>query len=472
MNKNIRNLSQEIRSGKQLQENIPQLFNTMADHYQTYAGVRLAMHYFSFYESYLDEENTWSKEAKATTARLNQIIRDNILSNCTGAQREDAIQEADTIRGDIAKRMSMLTVYTDMFQIFEYVLNRLEYRFKEELEPIDEVEFEKEVLRYIFMEEDNVVINEKIREMIGQLPIRITKQRYFDLLEGSLRSYLGADESTLQTYLYMLRTSAMLYREEGMEEYYPELNKRMEQLYSVDYKNIGKDVFDQCVSTLQVATLILETETTVYFGLQEIVNEVYSMLLCSPYAGMVGNEFSVAADTVVKILHQINDTFLQTEKEELSEELLDQFSDLEGVQEELSYELTLLEDALYEVDQNHQELANSMMQGQQLQILLRSQKLLSNSLFIDLNEDKKDTIVDEAMLERETQLILNELTEKFSNQNKVISRAIIANTLNKMPVFFKDHKEVMDYVRYSIERCSDIYEKTACVEIISAIMTE
>jgi len=48
----------------------------------------------------------------------------------------------------------------------------------------------------------------------------------------------------------------------------------------------------------------------------------------------------------------------------------------------------------------------------------------------------------------------------------------MANTMNKLPVFFKDHKEVMDYVRYSLERCSDIHEKIACIEIIRDIMSE
>ena len=472
MNKKIRNLSQDIRSQKQLQENIPQLFNTMADHYQTYAGVRLAMHYFSFYEAYLDEEDTWSKEAKATIDQINQIISQNILGSCTGENREQAILKVDSIRGEISKRMSMLTAYTDMFQIYEYVLNRMEYRFKEELEPIDEIEFEKEVLRYIFAEEDNLIVNEKIREIIGQLPIRITKQRYFDLLQDSLRSYLGSEEASLQTYLYMIKTSAMLYHEEGMEEYYPELAKRMEQLSKVDYKNLTKEIYEQCVGTLKVATIMLEIETTVYFSLQEMLNEVYAMLLCSAYAGMVDNEYTNASDSAMRIIKEINDTFVQKEKEELKEELIDGFTDLEGVQEELSYELTLLEDALYEVEHTHKELANSMMQGQLLQLLLRAQKLLSNSLFIELDEKKEENIVDEELLEKETQALLKELTAMFSNQDRVISRAIMANTMNKMPVFFKDHKEVMDYVCYSMERCSDIHEKAACVEIISAFMSE
>jgi hypothetical protein len=472
MNKRIKQLSQEVRSGKQLQENIPQLFNTMADQYQTYASVRLAMHYFSFYESYLDEENTWGVQAKETITQINHIIRENILEGCAGAAREKAISETDKLRKEISKRMNVLTTYTDIFQIYEFVLNRLEYRFMEKLEPLDEVEIEKEILRYIFAEEDNLVINEKIREIIGQLPIRITRQKYFDLLKDSLNSYLGADEASLQTYLYMLRTTAMLYHEEGMEECYPELAKRMDQLSKVDYKNITKEAYDQCVSVLQVATLMLEIDTTIYFGLQEIINEVYAMLLCSTYAGIVESDFSVAADTAMIILREINTAFTQTEKTELNEELIDKFSDMEGVQEELSYELTLLEDALYEVENTHQDLTKSMMLDQLLQILLRSQKLLSNSLFIDLDEVQKENIVDEVLLEAEKKALIEELEALFGNQDKIISRAIMANTLSKMPVFFKDHKEVMDYVRYSIERCSDVYEKAACIEIINEIMSD
>ncbi len=472
MNKRIRHLSQEVRSGKQLQENIPQLFNTIADHYQTYASVRLAMHYFSFYEAYLDEGDTWSPQEKDMIDRINHIIRDNLLGTCVGEVREKVVRETDVIRQDISKRMNMLTTYTDIFQIYEYLLNRLEYRFKDGIDKVDEVEFEKEILRYIFAEEDNLIINERIREMIGQLPIRITKQKFFDLLQDSLNSYLGADETSLQTYLYMLRTSAMLYHEEGMEACYPELADYMELLSKADYKNLTKEAYDQCVSALQVATRTLDIEITAYLGLQEIVNEVYVMLLSSTYSGMVDNDFSEADATAINIIKEINDTFIQSENAELNEELIDRFSDLEGVQEELSYELTLLEDALYEVEHTHQELTKSIMLDQLLQILLRSQKLLSNSLFIDLDEVRTDNIVEEALLETETKNLLEELEVLFGKLDKVVSRAIMANTLSKMPVFFKDHKEVMDYVRYSIERCSDIYEKAACFEIINEIMSE
>jgi hypothetical protein len=472
MNKKIKSISQDIHSGKLLEENIPQLFNHLAGHYKTNAGVRLAMHYYAFYEAYCDEEDTWSKESKEVIVQLNRIIKDNILQSQSGVAREKAITCVDAIRNDIIKRMDLLTAYTDIFQTYEYILNRVEYRFKEELDTVDEEELSKEILRYIFDSEDNLVINEKIKEIIGQLPIRITKQKYFDLLKESIHAYLGADQSSLDTYLYMLRTSAMLYREEGMDTYYPALWQKKDFLSQLAYKDITQETYQKALRVLQIATLTLESETTVYFGLQEIVNEVYAILLCSTYAGMVESEADAAEKAAFSIIQDINDIFITNEKKELSIDLMEKFTETEGVQEALSYEIATMEDALYVVDNNHKALAQSLMLDQLLQVLKRSGYLLSNSLFIDLEEDKVEETVDEDRVEKEAKVLEEELTALFAEHDRVISRAVIANTINKMPVFFRDHKEVMDYVRYSLERCSDSYEKAACVEIINAIMSE
>jgi hypothetical protein len=472
MNKKIRQLNQDLRNGKLLDENIPQLFNHLANHYEVYASVRLAMHYYAFYEAFNDEEELWSKEAKDIIVCLNEIIKLNILQNQSGQLREDAIRQVDSIRKEIMKRMEILTAYTDIFQTFEYVLNRIEYRFKEEKEFFKDEEFAQEVLRYIFDSEDNMIINEKIKEMIGQLPIRITKQKYFDLLKESIWAYRGSDKSSFDTYLYMLRTSAMLYQTEGMDTYYPALWEKKEQLSSLEYKNLTKEIFDKAVNTLRAATFILETETTVYFGLQEIVNEVFALLLCAPYSGMVSMENDYSKNAAFAILKDINTVFSVKEKEDLTIDLMDKFTNIEGIQEDISEEISVMEDSLYEIMTNHQTLVQSLMLGQSLQVLDHSRKLLSNSIFIDLEEQFEEVIVDEDIVDMAFDKLEEELRGLFANADKVIGRAVMANTLNKMPVFFNDHKEVMNYVRYSIERCSDSYEKLACYEIINAIMSE
>lgn len=469
MNKNMKQISKEIREGKMLEKNIPTLFNILAEKYHTFADVRLAMHYFAFYEAYTDDEGTWSAASLEIIDKVNRIIHDNVLNSNSGMDREAAIQEVDQIRNRIMEHMSAITKYIDIFQIYEYVLNRVEYRFSDKVVTFDEEEFSKEILRYIFDTEDSVVINEKIKDIIGQLPIRLTKQKYFEILKGSIQAYLGADAASLDSYLYMLKTSAMLHSEDGMESLYPTLWEKKTELSKLSLKDITKEDYDKAIGLLHAASLTLEIETTVFFGLQEIVNEVYAILLCGPYAGMI--EGTTLADKAAStILRKINEYFINHDKKELSDQLVDKFHNIEGVQEELSLDITSLEDSLYEVNVNHKALTESLMLNQFLNILLRTKDLLSNSLFIDLHAAKRDEIVDEEKVEKEVKALEEALTNLFNKHDRMIARAVMANTINKMPVFFIDHTEVMEYVMYSLQRCSDIYEKAACYELINDIM--
>lgn len=472
MDNSIRLVSKDIRNGKLPEENIPRLFNLLAEHYDTYAGINLAMNYYVFYETYCDEEDLWSKDSISFMERMNELIRTSVLESVSGNGHEKAIQTVDALRKDIMTRMSTLTAYSDIFGLYEYVLNRVEYRFRKEITDFDDEEFAREILRYIFDTEDNVIINEKIKDIIGQLPIRITRQKYYNFLEESIRAYLGADGSALESYLYILRTCAMLSREEGMEEFYPGLWEKKEQLSRMDFKQLTQEDYEKANMLLQAATLTLETEITVLLGLQEMTNEIYTLLLCAPYAGMVSTDFADAKDAAFVIIEKINDYFINNRKEELSEEINRKLTVLEGVQEKL-FELTsVMEDALYEINTNQRALAGSLMLTQELNALLRSQSLLSSSMFIDLDKENEIVIVDEDRITRETQALLQELNALFDTSDRMIVRAVIANTMNKMPVFFSNHKEVMEYVLYSLNRCTDLYEKAACYEIINEIMAE
>ena len=60
----------------------------------------------------------------------------------------------------------------------------------------------------------------------------------------------------------------------------------------------------------------------------------------------------------------------------------------------------------------------------------------------------------------------NEVKELFNNSSRMVRRAIMANTLEKMPVFFKTSQEVADYVMASLIQCNDEAEKYASKQLI------
>lgn len=472
MDNNIKQICKNIRSGRLLEENIPMFFNRLADSYFIYAGLQLAMNYYTFYEEYCDDEELWSKDAREKAAKINVFINDNVLQFKSGSEHEEAVCNIDSMRNENMKRIDILAAYTDVFQIYEYVLNRIEYKYKDSTYTLDDEEFARDILRYIFSTEDNFTINEKIKDIIGQLPVRMTKQKYFDLLGQSIHAYKGADRDSLDNYLYMIKTSAMLHQNEDMDTNYPLLSKKKEHLSRLQFKNLSFDDYNKAFNTLKSATLSLETETSLFIGMQEIINSLYIILICYPYAGMSSSGLYKAWNSVIDIISIVNKQFIEDKKEDISEEITVKLFEIEGVQEEILYDLTILEDALYDVSINHTKITESLMLDQLMQVLIRSQKLNSNSMFINLNMQKSEEKVDEAIIDKEITDIKEQLTIAFDGLDRMVCRAVMANTINKMPVFFANRSEVMDYVRYTLDHCSDIYEKTASFEIINNIMSD
>ncbi|HHX11630.1 MAG TPA: hypothetical protein GX731_02325 [Clostridiales bacterium] len=472
MNKQIRMIDNEVRKGKNLDVNIPKMFNYIADYYYNYSSVNLTMNYYSFYEFYLDEGNRWSKESKDILDSVNKLINNNIVKD-KNRDREQAIKEIDGIRNLVMRHMKQLSAYADIFDLYEYALNRIEYRFKDDNDlQIDDEDFAKEILRYIFDTEENYFINAKILDVIGQLPVRMTKQKFLEHLRASLYNYKGAKQSSLNTYLYMLRTTAMIYSVEGMESDYKKLWDVKESFTDIKFNEMAESEYKLARKTLDEVIEFLTLETRIYYDLMEVINHVYAMVLCSSYIGMEENLLKVPKGAINTLLSEINAMFGLKKSKEVPPDVEAYLGELEGIQEDMYYELTVANDAIEEVAYNYGELLKSLMIEPTLITLLRAKKLQSDSIFIDLDDELNDKTLDDNMIIAEADKLEEDLIKLFSESDRMIVRGIMANVLGTMPVFFDTHTEVMEYIRYSLVRCTDPYEKVACLEVIREIMSK
>jgi hypothetical protein len=470
MSGSLKKIYKEIISNCNLHDNIPEFLGVAAEKYSVYAAVRLALNYYTFYEIYWDDKDSWSSQVHDYVKILNSIISDAPLQLGSGVKLETYIKQIDDIRRSIIIGMEKLTLFVDLFEIYEYVLNRVEYRFKE-MGPIEEdEELSREVLRYIFEAEDNVVINDRIREIIGQLPIRITKKKYFDYLSDGLRELVGAQEDILETHLYMIRGCAMLDMSQDMKEAYPDLWLKKEKLEEINFKDISKEEYDAAVRLVQEATDFLEVEARAYYGLIEVVNELYTLLICTPYTDSESLKDNKQISASLNIIEGINSTFFMTIEEEAPSEMLSSLEIIEGIQEDMEYDIISLEDILYHIDKHHGSLVDSLGRKKQLESLLISKDIYSGSIFMDLNETVSDKIVDPERLNNVINKLIKELEDRFKGSDRMIIRAIMAYTMDKVPIFFNTHTEVMDYVLYSLNKCTDLAEKYASIEIIESLM--
>lgn len=402
-----------------------------------YSSSRLALNYYTFYES-VYENASIPQKIKDGAVQFNQLLRGFL----DGA---GDIQSLDAMRNQIIAAMEVITAYTDCFQIYEYVLNRVERRFVEGQPVTESVEDFAAALTGVLMQSDNAVImNSRIQEVMGQLPIRYTKQKFYSLLMERLTVYAGADKASLEDVLYMLRTSSMVLLPENMKEEQPALYELLEKLQSTDYRKLDKQQYQACSDSLFLASERLNQEAGLYLMLQDLINDLYVLMMTVGESLMDG----VENQAVRMILEGIWAQFKEDDGRVLTDEITEQLEKLEGMQETSMERFMVYE---------HED-------DDELKVI---DKLLSGSSFVRLDEvDKESEPADREWLEKRGQEFCEELSHLFAGMPKAVVRAVMAKILSYLPVMFRSSQELNEYILGSLESCADTAEREACMELL------
>ena len=99
-------------------------------------------------------------------------------------------------------------------------------------------------------------------------------------------------------------------------------------------------------------------------------------------------------------------------------------------------------------------------------------KLMSNSLFIELNEDKRVEEADDIYIRNKCDELIKAFGEFFENHSKEINRAVMGAVFSNMPVLFNSVQEIKDYIDHSLSKCGNESELMACGKIIDEMMSE
>ena len=458
----------QLNKGKNLEENLPAYANRAAATYHRYAKVRLMMEYYMSYEVEAEQLNAHVEMVKSGFNLVHEIIGGMYG---TEAQEEQKSRWRDKLlaeREATMEKMKILTSYVDAFILYEYVFNRLQYRFDAMTEEISDTELAQKLVQFIFSSKDNVVINDNIHLVLGQLPVRMAKSKYYDMVKNSLSMYKGADKESLDSYLYMFRTSAMLYRPEGMEEHFTEFGQVIKELETLDFGKITEEQYRLYGEKIALQAEKLKEISDLYMSLQQVVNNLLAIL----YAEEITQERlekEEGADRIIQGIHSLftetdSDIWqeagehLQTEEEKL-EWLSEQFAHVEGLQEADQESLYLVEAVLPEIKESRREQLEEMGLAKDYEILGRLEQLMSSSIFIEFKEAVAPETVGDNDLEQVTKELIGELEQLFAEKGRYVQRAVMAGTLEKMPVFFQSAQEVADYVSNALEQCSDKAEK-------------
>lgn len=407
-----------------------------------YSSSRLALNYYAFYES-LYENPSADPKVLSRYETFHPLLQEFL----NGTMDLEAL---DALRNQVVHDMEILTAYVDCFQIYEYVLNRMERRFMD-ADPVTMSvdEFASKITAAIAGNRDTALMNQQIQEVMGQLPIRYTRQKFYSLVMERLTVYAGAGKKSLEDLLYMLETSAMVKLPADMKEDRPDLYDLLEVLRHANYRNMEKDAFENCQGCVTLGSSRLNNSADDLLILMDLINDLYVLQLCKEEALMDGME----EQAVRQILSGVWDHFEAGRKEMLADEITEMLSKLEGIQE---------------------SAFGSFLQGggeeeqEKDPVLVKIDRLLSGSSFVSLElKEGQEEPADRKWIEKQGEAFCGRLDETLKTLSKPVMRAVMAKILSALPNIFTSTQELEEYIKNSLESCTDVAERETSMELLS-----
>ncbi len=455
MDKTTRQLAGDIKAGRNLEQTLPELMNRMASAYGMLSYYNMNMELSVLLEAKEEGLIKPGRTVKELEEKLYDIIRRTLLAAFAPEVFDEAIKELAELRERIITKMDILTAYTDLFILYEYVINRLEAVFEETEEPaaMDNDAVAKEILQWIFSEEEPALINEHIKEMVSCLPVRMTKGKFLELVENAFSIYKESDPKSVEMFDYMLRSASGLYTPKGMAKSYSKLDKVKKLFECKSFAELTKEDYEERKAALAEGTEYIRNATECLSDIQAVVNALMTVLLTKQYFTLTAERASARPQSMTQQL--LSETTVETES---------LFAGVETEMEVISEEIMGLEASLLYVNENLEKQVNELMLSVVYQRLLTVQRLNSSSAYASLTEEQ--AVEEEGYLQKVKDAFLIDIKEALENGSRVRNRAVMAAVLRELPVFFNNHTEVMNYVRNALDGCRDEKEKKISVDLL------
>lgn len=423
-----------------------------------YAYTRLALNYYMYYEV-VQEKYVPGGRISSLNNQYHSLMKGFLEGSCD-------IPGLDSLRNEVISVMEVNTAYTDAFQAYEYVLNRMESRFEPQIigsrsALADEERMTSEIMAYITDTDESVVVNERIQSVLGQLPVRLTRQKFFAMVEQGLWAYKGGTRKSLEDMLYILRSEAMLNRPDDMETGYEELHLILKEFEQADYREMSAEQYRGLTSQRDHLSRILMDTTNEIMLFMDLVNDLYVLMLSRQSAMME----VIEENRLRALLGDLLSLFEAGASDAIPQEITDSLSFLEGKQE------TYFEQWMKYESSDEKKTPESERDGQR-QILRTIGLLMSGSSFMSLDPEREEekSDVDQTVLKQKQEEFFGELSASWEGKPKPLVRAVMAKILSRLPVFFESLEEVRLYISGSLRSCSDAGEVETSMKLIRLLM--
>ena len=453
-----------IAHGHMTKDNLTGFASMMTSDARTLSLARIAMNlpvYLDMGEELSDEYTRISKLSAAYCGLLGRVNKE-LVSGLDEKREEEAL----SLRKESTQIMELLSAYTDRFTVYEYVLNRLEYRFSgASLEAgYSDEDMTQEILQKLSSETDQTVRQSMLVSIIEQLPMRMTRKRFFQVLAEGMDAYKGSDKEAVDGQLFMLRTAAMLEEPAEFKQSFPAFYEVVETFKQAPLSTVtsmdshkGLRLENKLHDMLADAMEELNSQMDRMLLLQELINDLCVVTMTE---GCTWTEQHKTCSSIISF------TLTPGTDEAALNAML---TALEGIQEQYSMtfqEKSTLVDELMQSSKEQLSEQGMLETFSKLEVL---SKLLSSSRFADIEQKQESETVEASYIEEQTAALISELETFLKSSSKPLARAVMAKLVTMVPLFIRDYNQLEEYIQNSLSSCSDVAEKLACIEIIRSL---
>ena len=442
-----------LQRRENIEENLKMLTAMTKDAAYRFARILFAFHDMTFFEGlgHRNVDNPFSDLIDELVSLKKSYLEDKSVS----------FDKLVSLRTENEQRMEELTRAVDLFSMLEYVLNRIEYRFADggnfPLGYSDAAETER-IMSYLSSQPKDTQ-NSYIYRIVEQLPVRMTKNRFYEAVRERLSVYKGSDTAAFDGAIASVRsvgcTDALSKPVKGHEA----LNGLFREMIGTDMKNTDRTAFQRWQTVLRESGDQIGRDMDCSQALQNVLN-AFCAVTASRHEGLL---IPAEEDRTDLILKTVCEAF-GTEAPDLTA-AYDASRALEGTLEDSG-------DRYFELQRISEELSSRFVYDDK--DIKKLGVLLSDSAYASLEEASFASVTptDSVYYERSAEALINEFSAFYASLPRTLVRASMARVFTILPPRFSGQDDLEKYIDEALSGCHDTAEKRGVVELLDKIMNE
>ncbi len=458
-------------------------WNVFYDHFMDTTAqlcwITFSLNYVSMLEMRWDFKNDAIREL---CHRLDRVVEKVIQWETLGEFEEkkaflqEQIKKIDNLRKDLEEIVSCATAYVDRYLLLEYAFNRTEHLYDDRHLPADyqDDDFVQKLSAFIFSTPDSSIIQQRMVGVIEQLPIRMTKARFFEYLREAFSTYIDGERKPVEDLCYFIRSVSMLEEPTSNQAFERAYDSHVELLMDQPLSELNPETYQEYTRMLQEDMTHLDNEMGFLSLFGQLVNEFYGLLLAKEHDLTEIEHTRKVREACIRIVRTVNQYGLEEKQDNVFDEIQESLYLLEGEQEPLHEEFHRADALLDEVFRSPLMDSPKPWIQETLKASGMVSRLLSTSLFASLQEDfteEQDRADTPYVYEQYTQ-IRAALSTAFDARGKLLSRGMMSRMIHLFPALFHNRKELEEYMKNSLSACQNESEKLGCYEILTEMMKE